>query len=78
MILEIKEILHLGSIHIYHTTLTKQMYINSHRYDFHDGNWNERITTHHSNLYNVPYADFSVDSSVRHAMEVGVPSHKVI
>ncbi|KAI5057953.1 hypothetical protein GOP47_0027968 [Adiantum capillus-veneris] len=46
-------------------------------YDFHDGNWGETTSAHHTNLYHSSHGKWSVDEGVKHYMSRGVPASKI-
>lgn len=47
-------------------------------YDFTDGNWSEKVASHHTNLYPAPHTKYSVDQAVKAFVERGVPRNKLM
>eukprot|EP00834_Sanchytrium_tribonematis_P004538 NODE_229_length_12207_cov_1.116700.p4 type:complete len:373 gc:universal NODE_229_length_12207_cov_1.116700:7350-8468(+) len=47
-------------------------------YDFHSGNWGEKICAHQSNLYPVPYARLSIKESVDSYIKLGADACKIM
>ncbi len=46
-------------------------------YDFHDGNWGEKVSDHHTNLRKSPHGIYSVEEGISAWLNLGVPSTKL-
>ena len=52
--------------------------VNIMTYDFADGNWGLKKSTHQTNLYKTEYTEFSIQESVDKMISLGIPPGKII